>query len=269
MGKSSININNLFMRAVSKYQRFITKHLYCRMVQINSTVPIISFSFDDAPRTAFTHGGAILKDYGADATFYVSLGMLSADSPSGVIASQDDLRRAVEDGHELGCHTFDHKHPRETKTEVFVQSVLKNRQALSNILPGTVFSTLAYPLSGPTPSIKRSVGELFKCCRAGGQTFNCGTTDFNLLMAFFLDAWLGVTVDTIKRLIDKNAESRGWLIFATHDVTDHPSPYGCSKKFFQEVVAYAAQSGALLLPVGKACDHLQMKGNEIQSTPQS
>lgn len=264
-----MNMNSLLIRAISKYRRTTTKLLYCRMVPMKSTEPIISFSFDDAPHTAFTHGADILKAHGAAATFYVSLGMLSTDSPSGVIASQADLRRALEEGHELGCHTFDHKHPRETNTKLFVQSVLKNRQALSNILPGTVFKTLAYPFCGPKPAIKRRVGELFQCCRVGGQTFNCGTIDYNFLKAFFLDVRLGNTVDTIKLLIDKNAESRGWLIFATHDVADHPSPYGCSKKFFKEVVAYTAQSGALLLPVGKACEHLQMTGNEIESAPHS
>lgn len=193
MDKPIISMKNLFMRAVSKYQRIITKHLYCRMVPMKSTVPIISFSFDDAPRTAFTNGADILKAHGADATFYVSLGMLSADSPSGVIASQSDLQRVLEEGHELGCHTFDHNHPWETNTELFVQSVLKNRQALSNGLPGTVFKTLAYPFWCPRPATKRRVGELFQCCRGGGnQTFNCGTmADYNFLEAYFLDVRIG------------------------------------------------------------------------------
>ena len=57
-------------------------------------------------------------------------------------------------------------------------------------------------------------------------------------------------------MIDRNSLSRGWLIFATHDVTDNPSPYGCTPTFFQGVVDYAAKSGAMLLTVGEACEKL-------------
>jgi peptidoglycan/xylan/chitin deacetylase (PgdA/CDA1 family) len=252
-----MSMSGLLNRIAGKYRRTISNRFCRRLVEIKSTVPFISFSFDDAPRTAFSNGGEILKAHGARATFFVSLGMLESDSPSGIIASQDDLHRAVEEGHELGCHTFDHKDPWKTKTEVFEQSMLKNRQVLARVLPNTVFSTFAYPLCNPSPANKRRVGKLFNCCRGGGQTFNAGMADFNLLKAFFLDIRNGDTIDAVRRLIDKNSEFRGWLIFATHDVDDNPSPYGCTKEFFEEVVAYAASSGARLLPVGKACQELQ------------
>ncbi|MCK5223992.1 polysaccharide deacetylase family protein, partial [Candidatus Calescamantes bacterium] len=180
-------LKSLFLRAVSKYRRTVSNRFRRRLVAIKSTTPFISFSFDDAPRTAFSFGGDILKAYGARATFFVSLGLLESESPSGTIAFQDDLRRAVEEGHELGCHTFDHKDPWKTTTKVFEQSVLKNRQALARVLPNTVFSTFAYPLCGPNPANKRRTGKLFNCCRGGGQTFNVGTADLNLLKAFFLD----------------------------------------------------------------------------------
>ena len=269
LNRTSLIMNNLFIRAVSKYRRTATKYISCRMIPITIATPIISFSFDDAPHTAFTHGDEILNNYGAVATFYISLGMLTCDSPSGPIASLADLYRVVKEGHELGCHTFDHKDPWETRTELFMQSVLKNRQALSQIFPGAAFTTLAYPVCGPRPVTKHIIGKLFQGCRGGGQTFNVGTTDLNLLKAFFLDVRNRNTIDTVRELIDKNAEARGWLIFATHDIDDNPSRYGCSKKFFEDVVAHAANSGALLLPVGKACGHLQMACHEIQSSPKS
>lgn len=158
-------MKNFVIRAVSKYRRTAAKHLYCRMLPLKTNKPIISFSFDDAPHTAFVNGADILNAYGARATFYVCLGMLGGDSASGLIASKSDLNRVLEDAHELGCHTFDHKNPWETKTELFVQSVLKNRQTLSQIFPGTAFETLAYPICNPRPATKRQIGELFRCCR--------------------------------------------------------------------------------------------------------
>lgn len=253
-----MSARNLLIRIVEKYRHTLSYQCGRRMEAVKLTAPIISFSFDDAPRSAFSNGGDIMKAHGARGSYFVSLGMLESDSPSGMIASKDDLRRAVGAGHELGCHTFDHKDPWKTKTEVFEKSVLKNRQALAAILPNTVFSTFAYPLCNPSPANKRRAGKLFNCCRGGGQTFNAGMADFNLLKAFFLDVRCGDTINTVRRLIDQNSESRGWLIFATHDVGDNPSRYGCTKMLFEEVVAYAASSGSLLLPVGEACEQIQM-----------
>lgn len=262
-----MTMSGLLNRIAGKYRRTVSNGFCRRMVEIKLTTPIISFSFDDAPQTAFNYGGNILKTHGARGTYFVSLGMLESDSPSGTIASQDDLRHAVEEGHELGCHTFDHKDPWKTKTEVFEQSVLKNRQALARILPETAFTAFAYPLCEPKPAIKRRLGKLFNCCRGGGQTFNCGSTDLNLLKAFFLDVRNRDTIDMVRQLIDRNSESLGWLIFATHDVDDNPSRYGCTKDFFEKVVTYAASSGALLMPVGKAYERIRMTGTERDAAP--
>lgn len=257
-----MSLRSLPSRIAGKYRRTVSYRFCSRTVSIKATNPIISFSFDDAPRTAFSHGGDILKAHGLRATFFVSLGLLESESPSGTIASEDDLRRAAEEGHELGCHTFDHKDPWKTTTKVFEQSVLRNRQAIAGILPQATFTTFAYPLCGPRPATKRRVGELFNCCRGGGQTFNAGRADLNLLKAYFLDLRMGDNIDSVSRLIDRNSDCLGWLIFATHDVVDDPSPYGCTKDFFEKVVAYAVRSGACLLPVGKACDYVQVTSTE-------
>ena len=257
-----MSIRSLLIRIAGKYCRTVSYRFCRRMVAIKLTTPFISFSFDDAPRTAFSHGGAILKAHGARATFFVTLGMLGSESPSGTIASKDELCNAVKEGHELGCHTFDHRDPWKTTTKVFEDSVFKNRKALSRLLPATSFTTFAYPLTGPRPATKRRVGKLFNCCRGGGQTFNVGKADMNLLKAFFLDVRNGDTINSVRQLIDRNSECRGWLIFATHDVADNPSPYGCTKEFFEKVVAYAVRSGASLLPVGEVCEQIQTSSYE-------
>jgi peptidoglycan/xylan/chitin deacetylase (PgdA/CDA1 family) len=254
-------MSNLLSRFRGKYHRFLAYRFCRRMAVIKSSVPIISFTFDDAPRTAFSTGGAILKSHDARATFFVSLGLLGSKTEVGTIASSDDLRHALADGHELGCHTFDHLDAWKTPTERFVESVEENKRAIDRILPGTTFGTFAYPISEPKPSIKSLLEKHFICCRGGGQTFNVGMVDLNLLKAVFLDKRTKVDIDMLKRLIDDNSASRGWLIFATHDVSDNPSAYGCIPKFFGEVVEYAAGSGALLLPVGQACKKLQTSYN--------
>jgi peptidoglycan/xylan/chitin deacetylase (PgdA/CDA1 family) len=249
-------VSNLLLRIAGKYHRTLAYRFYRRMALIQTSAPIISFTFDDAPRSAFTTGGDILKAHGARATFYVSLGLLGCQTEVGTIASSEDLLRAVKEGDELGCHTFDHLDPWQTPAQKFIESVVENKRALDSILPGINFRTFSYPKSEPKPFIKLQLEKYFMCCRGGGQTLNAGVTDLNLLKAYFLDKRNKVDMNSIKRLIDHNTSCRGWLIFATHDVTGNPSRYGCTPEFFEKVVECAARSGALLLPVDKACESL-------------
>lgn len=252
-----IGSNTQFSRIIGKCRDMAAGRFHRRMVRIRTEVPIISFTFDDAPRTAFTAGGKIVEAHGARATFFISLGLLGRQSICGPIATPEDLARAVAGGHELGCHTFDHLDAWETSVAVFMESVRKNGRALAEIVPGAKFRTFAYPKRGPTLSAKRVLDGSFACCRGGGQTFNAGRTDLNSLNAFFIDRRNKLEIDDVKKVVDRNASSPGWLIFATHDVAEAPSPYGCTPEFFAAVVEYAAGSGALLLPVIRAFERLR------------
>jgi peptidoglycan/xylan/chitin deacetylase (PgdA/CDA1 family) len=222
------------------------------MAKIDTTVPIVSFTFDDAPKTAFGKGREILGQHGIRATFFMSFGLLGTQTEVGAIATPDDLTRAIEEGSELGCHTFDHLDPWESSTEVFIDSVARNKSALDKIVPGATFDSFAYPKSGAKLALKLRLRESFRFCRGGGQVCNTGAVDLNLVKACFLDRRTGVDMHFIKELVQYNAAQGGWLVFATHDVTDHPSPYGCTPAFLSQVAECVASSGALLLPFGEA-----------------
>ena len=251
-----MHTRNLTARATGKVRRLLADRFGRRTVSIKTPVPIVSFTFDDAPRTAFSVGREILKQFGARATYFVSLGILDAETEVGKIASVDDLARAVDEGSELGCHTFDHLDAWHTSSAAFMASVVRNREALNRILPGARFTTFAYPKSGAKLSIKSALGNTFICCRGGGQATNEDSADLNLLKACFVDRRTGVDTEFIRTLVDYNAARRGWLILATHDVAADPSPYGCTPEFLEAIVQYASRSGALLLPVGEACARL-------------
>lgn len=201
-------------------------------------------------------GGAILNRFGLSGTYYVSLGLAGQETPSGRMFAADDLKGVLDRGHELGCHTFSHCHAWDTATDAFVCSIVENRVALSNLLPGTEFKTFSYPISFPRPLSKSRIADQFSCCRGGGQTFNVGTSDLNLLSAYFLEKSRH-SVQAVRDLIDRNRQARGWLIFATHDIADDPTPFGCTPEFFQDVVGCASRSGATILPVNRALEVLQ------------
>jgi hypothetical protein len=247
------------------WQRTASRSLFRRPVRLDSQKPIISFTFDDFPRSALLTGGAILERFGLRGTYYASLGLMGQTAPTGEIFIPEDVSALVGRGHELGCHTFDHRHSWDTNPKVFERSILENQAALESLLPGGVFRTFSYPISPPRPHTKRIVGQRFACARGGGQTFNVGRTDLNCLRAYFLEKSRH-DGDAIKHLIEQNRAACGWLIFATHDVCNEPTPFGCTSDFFEDIVECAATSGARIVPVARALDLLRMSDDQGESS---
>ena len=226
---------------------------------ISTLRPVISFTFDDFPRSALSIGGAILHRCGVTGTYYASLGLMDQETPSGRIFVSDDLKLVLDQGHELGCHTFSHCDAWRTPTLAFERSIAENRTALERLLPGVEFRTFSYPINLPRPLTKSRIANSFLCCRGGGQTFNVGTVDLNLLSACFLEK--NRNIQAMRDLIDQNQSARGWLIFATHDIAANPTRFGCTPAFFEDVVRYAVTSGARILPVVSALEVLRSSGD--------
>jgi peptidoglycan/xylan/chitin deacetylase (PgdA/CDA1 family) len=171
---------------------------------------------------------------------------------------EKDLAEVFKGGHEMACHTYSHCHSFDTASGAYESSIVKNRQALRKLFPGAQFKSFSYPISEPRPITKAKVARHFESCRGGGQTFNIGTVDLNQLSAYFLEKSRD-NLQAVKDMIDRNAQQRGWLIFATHDVAANPTPYGCTPEFFAAAVEYAVGSGARVLPVDGAVAALRTR----------
>jgi peptidoglycan/xylan/chitin deacetylase (PgdA/CDA1 family) len=234
-------------------------YLFKRPIEIRTDVPIISFTFDDFPRSALLEGGAILQRYGLVGTYYASLGMIGRDECCGRIFLREDLETVIKQGHELGCHTFGHLNAGQTPWKIFEKSVVQNSLELDRLCPQRTFRTLSYPIAGPRLWIKHKMAGRFEGCRGGGQTYNSGTADLNYLCAYFLEKARG-DIQAVKDLIRRNQSARGWLIFATHNIDSSNGPFGCTPEFFESVVSYCVSSGARIVPVAAALDLLQIRG---------
>jgi peptidoglycan/xylan/chitin deacetylase (PgdA/CDA1 family) len=251
-------------RLRGRYQRTLSTLRSCRPLTMRNATPVVSFTFDDFPRSALEVGGTILREHGAAGTYYAALGLLDRDEPVGRICSSEDLARVVARGHELGCHTFHHRDAWATKPRDFEESILENRRALERLLPGATFPTMSYPINSPRPDTKRRTGRHFSCCRGGGQRINAGTIDQNYLFAFFLEQSRDRPA-VIREIIDHNRKERGWLIFVTHDVTPRPSRFGCPPELFERVVRWSVESGAKVLPVAQAL--AEVGGHRLTEAP--
>ena len=239
----------------SKWNRITAEHLFRRPISIELTKPIVSFTFDDFPHSAATAGAALLESYGAAATYYVSLGLAGMREAAGLMFAGEDVDRVLANGHELGCHTFHHLDAGDSDTEDFVDSVIANQRKLLERFPKVWFRSFSYPKSAPHPAIKKRMGARFESCRGGGQTFNDGVADLSMLKSFFLEQAHG-DHGSVAKLVEENRQRAGWLIFSTHDVSNTPSPYGCTPEFLDSAVKAARQSGAAILTVSAALDQI-------------
>lgn len=103
---------------------------------------------------------------------------------------------------------------------------------------------------------KRCAGALFQSCRGGGQRANHGRIDLNLLQAYFVDGRNRDDLRSIRSVIDGNAESGGWLIFATHDLAENPSRYGCTPEQLEALIDHSLASGAEVLPIAAGVERI-------------
>lgn len=246
----------MFRRARAKATRTLASRFARRELQLGSNTPLVSFSFDDAPRSALRAGARILETHGVRGTYYLSLGLLGTTSELGPIGDRGDVERTVADGHELGCHTHDHCDAWTTSAQTYLASVEHNRAELAHWMPQQRLRSFAYPKNGATLAVKSSLAARFDCCRGGGQTFNAGTADLNLLNACFIDRRARLDLHSLRALVERNAERRGWLIFAAHDISDDASPFACSPRMLDALVRMSLDAGAHVLPVAAACARL-------------
>jgi peptidoglycan/xylan/chitin deacetylase (PgdA/CDA1 family) len=246
---------NLVRSVRSRINQHQLVHCHRRIARRSPLGPIVTFTFDDFPRAAYHRGGSILQSHGARGTYYVSLGFMNLRTRCGELFVLDDLRRLLDDGHELGCHTYDHLECSRTACREYERNVLKNGAEAARLLNGYRFRHFAYPCGIEAGWHKRMLARQFQTLRTVESGANAGKFDLNRLRANRL--YTGSTsVEDVLQLIEANVRSPGWLMFYTHDVCSPPSPFGCTPEYFETVVAAAARSGSSILTVGEASGQL-------------
>lgn len=217
--------------------------------------PIVSFTFDDFPQSALRIGGKILKDYGICGTYYASMGLMGQEYSTGNQFTAEDISNLIDEGHELGCHTYSHISCR-TSFKKFYADAIKGMEAVSEIIGKETLQSFSYPQGHVNFQSKQWIGKQFLSCRGIFPGVNKSPVDLNLLRANSLYTW-EFDVESINRLFEENVQSNGWLIFYTHDISDTPSEYGCKPGEFEKVVDLAVKKRNNILPVNKVLSDSQ------------
>lgn len=238
--------------------RSITKRIYIKILNVASLYiykkkkylknnsKIVSFCFDDAPKSAYINGAKILESNGRKGTFYISFGLREKPSPSGKIVSTDDIYELLRKRHEIGCHTYSHIDVNEYKIESFKNDCIKNR-LIANKEFGINLKSFSFPKGNIRPSAKMVISKFYNSVRTVQSGLNQNPIDIYALKSIPLYQRYGVEKPIA--LIEKLKHTGGWLIFYTHDVSDKPSDFGCDNKMMEMVVRKCIERDFIILTV--------------------
>jgi peptidoglycan/xylan/chitin deacetylase (PgdA/CDA1 family) len=212
---------------------------------------IISFTFDDFPRSAVIMGARVLEDNAARGTFYL------AGSHCGKVVDgieqycADDLATLRNAGHEIGCHTFGHARVSALSVLALKREIELNRKFVERYLPGTELRTFSYPFGDVSLAATMQLQWTFMACRSSWPGLNVGSADLGRLRSIRLYDG-AVDNDAVSMIVEQAAASSAWLIFYTHDVNQAPSRFGCSPALLEHAVSAALSVGAEILPTEAA-----------------
>ena len=219
--------------------------------------PVVSFTFDDFPRSALEVGGAVLRSYGANGTYYAAMGLMGLTRGVGEQPCAEDLKQLLVDGHELGSHTFSHLSCRSTPLKVYQADAQKGREAVVNLTDKAWPHHFCYPYGHFTRRVIRRVSTGMTTCRCTIGGINVSPLNLHLLRAnnLYSDTFDSGVIEQLFRI---TIQRRGWLIFYTHDIRDAPSSWGCRPAQFETVVRLAARMGVRILTVSGALEAFGM-----------
>jgi peptidoglycan/xylan/chitin deacetylase (PgdA/CDA1 family) len=218
------------------------------VLQDHEPTGTLTVCLDDFPKTAWTEGGSVLRDHGVYATYFACGGLAGTVFEDQAMFDLRDLEQVLAEGHEIGCHTYDHRSCLRSSRAEFEAAILDNQRFLTERLGDVRLVSFAYPYGDTTPWAKRCVARRFASARGVHPGLNRRRLDLGQLSAVGLES-RKMSGTPIEEHVERAAASKGWLIVYTHDVRDRPSAYGCRPRDLDRLLRAAKASGLQVLPM--------------------
>ena len=239
------------MKLLRKANNALTRQVRLKTARSRLSAPVASFTFDDFPRSAWTVGGPILARHAAKATYYVAGRFCDRHEDGLDYYGREDLRALYAAGHEVGCHTFSHRHCPDTPSRELDADWDRNGVFVREVLGDVRMTSFAYPYGNASPRTKALAGRRFAVSRGIRSGVNGRTLDLGQLKAVPLEirSW---TAGAVEREVELARRTGGWIVFFSHDVSDAPSPYGATPAMLEHALDQVKTAGIEILPVKHA-----------------
>jgi peptidoglycan/xylan/chitin deacetylase (PgdA/CDA1 family) len=231
--------------------RKTARHHRSKPFTMRNSAPLVSFTFDDVPDSAYLNGAAVLEERGIRGTFYVAAGTCGSVDTHWRVIARDQVTALHARGHEIGCHTFSHVAVDRLDTAGMAEECRRNGAALRELCDGIQITNFCYPFGRLSLARKLQLQKRFDTCRGIYEGINTGTIDLGVLRVIELyDRTL--TPEKLRHVLRETRERNGWLVFYTHDVAAEPSWIGCSPALLRSVAAAVQAEGLACLPIRDA-----------------
>lgn len=243
------------MSLKAKVIRRLVPYTERRVLKPKLKRPIVSFSFDDCPKSVIENAIKPLAQENWRSTVYIAMGLCDTTNHLGLHMSADDVKALHADGQEIADHTFNHIDATQHSLDDFMADIDKNQEALNALgLPKS--QTFAYPYGQVTTAAKKSLSTRFKGLRGIRSRDGHEPIDLNQIRSNRLYA--GSDFEKLMGQIKGLSDKPGWLPIFTHDVRDNPSQFGCTPEQMRRVIDAVKASGAQVLPIAEAIEILEL-----------
>jgi peptidoglycan/xylan/chitin deacetylase (PgdA/CDA1 family) len=255
----------MFPPLLTRIRRRIARHLPSKPFRMANSAPLVSFTFDDIPDSAYLNGASVLNDYGIQGTFYVASGTCGATDIYWRVVNRNQVRDLYARGHEIGCHTFSHVAVDDLDIGAVEEECRRNLDTMREFCPDIKMTNFCYPLGCVSLRSKLWLQKRFDTCRGIFEGVNAGIIDLGLLKVIELYNRT-LTRDKLGHVLRRARKRNGWVIFYVHDVADQPSHMGCSPALLRATIeAVRAQNIPCLsirqaLPVIGYSSKLELRG---------
>lgn len=215
---------------------------------------IITFSFDDFPKSAADTGADILDGVNAKAIFYACSGLAGRENLTGELYVDTDMLALDRAGHEIGAHTHTHLDCARTPTENAVRNITENLSQLKQMGLERPVEHFAYPYGETTVALKKALTSTFVTARGIRYGLNTSGADRMQLAAVELTSDTATTARAIDA-IERATRTPCWLHIFTHDVRDKPSPYGTTPQDLRKIAKSARDAAILIETPSHALKH--------------
>jgi peptidoglycan/xylan/chitin deacetylase (PgdA/CDA1 family) len=218
---------------------------------------MVSFSFDDAPVSAAEEGARLLEERWLKGSYFVSMGLAGTVGPMGLNADHGQLRRLLDGGHEIACHTYSHLDCGQATGAAAAADVERNRAALIELGAPEPLS-FAYPYGDVSVPSKAALSSRFALLRGLHHGLVRRGSDLNQAPAVGIEGPDGEGL--AQAWIERAASERAWLILYTHDVAPEPSPWGCTPQALGRLIDAALGRGLDVVTVAEGCRRIGALG---------
>ncbi len=239
------------MEFVQRLTGLLARQMLAKPARLRARRAIATITFDDFPKSAWTVGGAILARYGVHGTYYAAGSLAEQNLKNIDYYDENDLRAVAAAGHEIGAHSFAHVRTTAMSNAELADDTRRNAEFLRPFLNGAALESYAYPYGAVSPRTKRFHAPGFSNLRGVHPGLNLDPLDLSQLNTIGIETgtW---NESAVARAIETAREKHAWIVFHTHDVSDGPSPYGCTPAMLERVLKGLKDGGIEVVPMREA-----------------